>query len=298
MATGNFGIIRPVTIELSSVEIFYTFSPSRESITTGSVNRLNPNDVLTPVNHPDQLNQILGGLYSLKLPATNFNVKGFYNIIIRPKEFVTKIVDCGVLSAIPDIKGIILDTNREELSDLQNKFVDQGLVGHIIQYLEADGSKTPNLFRVITSSNRCEPVTENLNSTTQKAVKYRLTSSGSLVFLTVSPSAAPSVKPNTIPIIGQVNQSIIISNTFFDPIHLEVEITEFDLNSIAIGLFSNQIKSLSDGQRIIYDFDNNIYQSWNEFEILDEFNKPTFEVRERRKTIDTSKIFSDIIAGL
>ena len=77
MATGVYSTIRPATVDISDVEIFYTFSPSRESIGVGSVNRLNPNDVLVAVKHPDSQNQILGGLYSLKLPAINFSQRGF-----------------------------------------------------------------------------------------------------------------------------------------------------------------------------------------------------------------------------
>lgn len=297
MATGVYGIQRPATPDISDIEIFYTFSPSRETITTGSVNRLNPNDVLQPVKHPDSPNQILGGLYSLKLPSTNFNTKGFYNIIIRAKEFKTKIVDCGMISAV-NIKGLILDTNRSELVDFQNKFITNGLTGHRIEYLESNGSKTPNKFVIITSSNRCEPVVGSVENTTQKSVSYRLTDAGSLVFLTVTPSSSSSVKPNAIPEIGSPNQDIIISNTFINPIHLEIEMVEWTTESLAILLAGNQVKSLADGQRISYDFDNNIFKSWNEFEILDEFSNPLFEIREQRKTIDTTKIFSDIISGL
>ena len=298
MATGVYGQVRPASVTTSDIDIFFTFSSSRENISTGSVNRLDPNDVLIPVNHPDQTNQVLGGLYSLKLSANIFNIKGFYNIIIRPKEFQTRIVDCGVLAALPDVKGLILDTNRPELSEVQNKFVTAGLVGHRIEYIEADGSKTPNIFRIVTSSNRCEPVTENLDNTTQKAVKYRFTETGSLVFLTVTPSSAPSVKPNAIPDIGQPNQEIIVTNTYFDPVPLEIEMTDQTIDTLSIGMFGDQTKSLGDGVRTIYDFDQNIYKQFNEFEIRDEFANPTFEVREQKEVIDQSKIFSDIVEGL
>ena len=81
MATGSYSTVRPGTVSVTDVEIFFTFSLTRESVVIGSVNRLDPNDVLTPVDHPDQPNQILGGLYSIKLPANIFNTEGFYNII-------------------------------------------------------------------------------------------------------------------------------------------------------------------------------------------------------------------------
>lgn len=259
---------------------------------------MDPNDVLQPINHPDQQNQILGGLYSLKLPATSFNIPGFYNIIIRPKEIKTKILDCGILSSV-DVKGLILDVNRQELADFQDKFVNGALVGHRIEYLNPDGSKIPNLFRIITSSNRCEPITENLNNTNQKAVKYRFTDTGSLVFIQVSPSSAPSVKPNAIPTIGQVNGEIIISNGFFDPLMIELELVENTIDTLAIGIFGNQVKDINSGLRTIYDFDENIYKQFNEFEILNPgFSDPQFEVRQKRDTIDTSQNFQNIIQGL
>ena len=55
------------------------------------------------------LAEAFGGLYTLKLPTNDFGVKGIYTIIIKPIEIRTKIVDSGILSAYPDIKGILFD---------------------------------------------------------------------------------------------------------------------------------------------------------------------------------------------
>ena len=298
MATGVYSTIRPATVDISDVEIFYTFSPSRESIGVGSVNRLNPNDVLVAVKHPDSQNQILGGLYSLKLPAINFSQRGFYNIVIRPRSFSTLIVDCGVLSSI-NIKGLILDTNRSELADFQSKFTTNAMVGYQIQYLSDDDKLIPNKFVIITSNNRCEPIVGSLNNTTQKSVSYRLFEQGSLVFVTVSPSSASSVKPNSIPQIGSVNQKIIISNSFFNPQMIEIELVEWNTESLAILLAGNQTKDISSGIRTSTDFQGNIFKQWNEFEILSpNFNELQFEVREIKETLDQSQLFSTIIEGI
>jgi hypothetical protein len=56
-------------------------------------------------------------------------------------------------------------------ANFRNKFINQGLVGFRVEYLNSDGTKIPNFFRIITSSFYCEPVVENLTNT---LVKRRL----------------------------------------------------------------------------------------------------------------------------
>jgi hypothetical protein len=94
---------------------------------------------------------VLGGLYNLKLPADQFNKLGIYTLMIRPTQIRTTITDCGVLSALPNVKGIVIDLNNVP-SQYRNKFVNQGLVGFRVEYLNPDGTKIPNFFRIITSS--------------------------------------------------------------------------------------------------------------------------------------------------
>ena len=88
-----------------------------------------------------------------------------------------------------------------------------------------------------------------------------------------------------------------LTNTFFDPTVIEVEIVEYDTSSLAIALYGNQTKSMEDGIYTIYDSDNNIYKQYNLYEIRDQFNKLLYEVRQDRgNNIDTTKIFDNIIA--
>jgi hypothetical protein len=204
-------------------------------------------------------------------------------------------LDCGVLSALPNVRGIIIDLNSVPVQ-YRNKFVNQGLVGFRIEYLNSDGSKIPNFFRVITSSFFCEPVIQNLTNTSQKAIRYRYTdSSSNLIFCTLSPSSAPTNKPNAIPFIGQPNQNVIISHTFFNPLTLDIEIAEHDFSTLAIALFGNQTKSIDDGIYTMYDSDNNIYRQYNLYEIRDQFNELLYEVRQDRgDNIDFSKNFTNI----
>jgi hypothetical protein len=239
--------------------------------------------------------EVLGGLYNLTLPATQFNALGIYTLYLRPAEIRTVINDCGVLSALPNVKGIIIDIS-DVPTQYQNKFVPQGLVGFRVEYLNPDGSKIPNFFRVITSSFFCEPVVTNEVNTTQKAIRYRYVEGDSnLIFLTLSPSSSPTNKPNATPYIGQPDQDIIITNTFFNPVSIEIEMVEYDISSLAIALYGNQTKSIDDGIYTIYDSNDNIYRQYNLYEIRDQFNALLYEVRQSRgNNIDFSKNFTNI----
>ena len=78
MATGNYGTIRPADVSIDDVEIFYSYTPNRESLTTVELQSLDPAEVLIPANNPNNVNEIFGGLYTLKLPTSVFGSKGFY----------------------------------------------------------------------------------------------------------------------------------------------------------------------------------------------------------------------------
>lgn len=304
MATGTVGIVRPSDVSPEDVEIFYHFTPSRDKIGNTSLIKLNSNDVLLKVDNPNKTQsnvvgfEIFGGLYTLKLPATTFGIKGFYTIIIKPVEIRTRIVDIGVLSAYPDINGVLFDTATIP-SNFLSKFENNNLVGYRIEYLNTNTSapdaKINNLFRIVTSNNRAEPVNQNLTNSNQKAIRYRFNDNSTLVFCTLSPSSASNVKPNAFPFIGQPNQQVIITNTFFNPIMIEIEMVEYDIESLAFGLFGNQTKSLEDGIYTIYNFNNDIYKQYTLYEIKDVFSgNPLFEVREQRTNIDFTKSFTNI----
>ena len=304
MATGTYGVVRGADISPDDVEIFYHYTPSRDKIGNNTLIKLDPNEVLIEIDNPNKTQsgistfEIFGGMYTLKLPVATFGVKGFYTIIIKPVEIRTKIVDCGVLSAYPDLKGILFDISTIP-TNFTNKFENNGLVGYRIEYLNseatANDAKINNFFRIITSNNRAEPVNENLTNSNQKSIRYRFNDNSSLTYCTVSPSSAPNVKPNALPFIGQPNQQVIITNTFFNPIMIEVEMVQYDVETLAYGILGNQTKSIEDGIYTIYNFNNDIYKQYNLYEIKDQFTgKPLFEVREERNSIDFSKSFTNI----
>jgi hypothetical protein len=302
MATGSYGTIRPADVSPEDVEIILNYTPSRDETQNFVLTKLDARTILKPYFNNANTGgnsgiEVLGGLYNLTLPSDQFNRVGIYTLMLRPVQIRTKILDCAVLSTLPNVRGLVIDLNQVP-SLYRNKFFEQGLVGYRIEYLNSDGSKIANFFRIVTSSFFCEPVVQNLTNTSQKAVRYRYTDTNTnLVFCTLSPSSAPSNKPNAIPYIGQPNQDIIITNTYFNPITLDIEIAEHDFGTLAIALFGNQTKSMEDGIYTMYDNNNNIYKQYNLYEIKDQFNETLYEVRQDRgDNIDTNKSFSRIIS--
>jgi len=300
MAIGSYGTIRPSDVSPQDVEIIMNYTPTRDVTDQFVLTKLDAQSLLRPYFANTETGgnagvEVLGGLYNLTLPANQFNALGIYTLYIRPAQIRTIITDCGVLSALPNVKGIVIDITNVP-TEYQNKFVPQGLVGFRVEYLNPDGSKIPNFFRVVTSSFYCEPVVTNEVNTSQKAIRYRYVDGDSnLIFLTLSPSSSPTNKPNATPFIGQPDQDIIITNTFFNPISLEVEMVEYDISSLAIALYGNQTKSIDDGIYTIYDSQNNIYRQYNLYEIRDQFNALLYEVRQNRNdNIDFSKNFTNI----
>jgi hypothetical protein len=300
MAIGSYGTIRPSDVSPQDVEIIMNYTPTRDVTDQFVLTKLDAQTLLRPYFANTETGgnagvEVLGGLYNLTLPANQFNALGIYTLYIRPAQIRTVITDCGVLSALPNVKGIVIDITNVP-TEYQNKFVPQGLVGFRIEYLNPDGSKIPNFFRVVTSSFYCEPVVTNEVNTSQKSIRYRYVDGDSnLIFLTLSPSSSPTNKPNATPFIGQPDQDIIITNTFFNPITLEVEMVEYDISSLAIALYGNQTKSIDDGIYTIYDSQNNIYRQYNLYEIRDQFNALLYEVRQNRNdNIDFSKNFTNI----
>ena len=305
MAVGSYGIVRPADVSPADVDIFYHYVADRTTTTSVTLKKLSsPEQYLTPVFHNAdttdntnaQGNEILGGLYNLKLKSADFSDLGIYTLHIRPKQIRTTITDCGVLSSLPSVRGVVIDLNNVPSAD-RTKFTPQGLVGYRIEYINtADGkTKIPNFYRVVTSSFYCSPIVSNLSNSTDKALRYQYSDSATnLMFLTVTPSSSPSSRPNVVPFIGQPSQSIIFTNTFFNPTTVEIEMVEHDASTLANALYGSQSKAVTPGIYTIYDKDNNIYKQYNLYEIKDEFNDTLYEVREERLNIDETLSFDNI----
>jgi len=282
MAIGNYGTKRLSSVPVGDIEVLYSYVGNRNVEPTNDFKFVDGGG-LTTLNQPD--GDTLPGYFNLKLPSDQFSNVGIYNIMIRPRVITTTITDCGVLAAFPNIKGVVLDANG--LGDLDS------LVGSRIEYY--DNGVATDTFTIITSVNRAEAITQNLPSTTQKSVRYGFNNNSNLVFLTVTPSSAPTVKPNSLPYVGQTGQKIKINKTIFDPMLIELELTEYDVNSLAVALYGNQSKGIQDGIYTLYNFSNEIYKQYNLYEIQDQFSgEPLYEIREKRSSIDETKGFDTI----
>lgn len=306
MSNSRYSTIRPSTVLPSDIEILYSYTPNRETPPNYILGKLEPaSQYLTPYYTQPNSIELLGGLYNLTLPSSVFNQLGIYTIIIRPKQIRTKIVDCGVLSALPNEKGIVFDLNGSvdnsgnsiDLTNLVNN-----LSGYRIEYLNDNGngklSLKENYFTIVTNANKAEVVSSNVNNSTQKATTYRLTDNGKLIYVSVSPQAVNTVKPNVKPFIGEPGQSIILTNTNFNPIIMEVEMVEYTENEIGIGIFGSQTRNVQNGVVSYYRPDLSIYKQSLMYGIKDEFNNPLYEIKQDKTQIDASEDFKTITSGV
>ena len=267
MSIGVYGTNIPIHIDsnkLSSlVDISYCYNESRayDSLSSSKFKSL-PSSVLAnctrEVESGSNLDEIVDGMYTLQLPLSDFNKKGFYTVYIKPKEYAINITDVGCLSAYSDVRGIILDTNAISDEIIRNMArTNNGLVGFRIVFLDENGVRE-DYYRIVTSNNKCEPVIQAPNSSSDKTYTYRYDDSSSLTFLTVSPSSAPTFKSNATPYIGKPTQRILLVNTLFEPIQLDIEMVTHDADTISNMLEGSQLRDLDNG--LVTTYKNGIYK--------------------------------------
>lgn len=278
-SNGAYGTRIASRITPNDVEIFYSYSPTRNSddINKATFTKL-PSTLLMDAKTDD--NDVLEGLKNLKLPLQYFNRKGFYSVYIRPKEVKAVINHISTLTSYPDVRGIVIDT--EMVEGLENELkTNNMLVGYRIVYLKTDGSgERENYYRIVTSNNKCEPVEQSLPNVNQNATRYRFNESSSLTFITVTPSVAPSFKPNAEPYIGKTGQEIIFVNTKFEPILLDIEMVDKDIENIATMLEGSQLRSLDNGLVTTFNENNEIYHQSEHYSLKDKYTgEPIFEVK-------------------
>lgn len=302
---GTYGIVKPSILNPAlDVEVWYHYRPTRNSEDSSFTNFRqieNVNEVIT-VSTRDMATVATGdtdntlpGMFQLKLPLTYFNQRGFYTVYIKPREMVCTIKDIGSLSTYPDVRGIVLDLNEID-TQFSSIFENNQLSGYRIEFI--DNGVRQNIYRIVTTNAKCEPVTQNLVSNSSKSNGYRYNDSATYTFITVTPSLAPSFKPNATPFIGRVGQQIIVTNTKFNPICLEVELVAHDIETVTNMLEGNQIRSLDKGLVTTYNDDNEIYNQTEFFTVADpSTGRPMSEVRKKRNdnidtTIDSEGMFS------
>ncbi len=294
---GIYGTIKPAYLTSSNiandVDIYYSYMKNRGDIGADTVfKKLDSSNLVPATAETDGGTEILPGVFTLKLPLEKFGTAGIYNIYIKPKEIETIIQDIGVLSAYPDVRGMVLKSFTGDNSVLN---VNGALTGYRVEYFGMAGDRRSEDFTIITSSNKCSTIIQNIISTNQKAVRYRFDDTSNLIFCTVSPSTSPSFNANSLPYIGRATETIRLVNTKFEPVLLEVEMVEHDEETLSIMLEGNQIRNLDNGLITTYNFDNEIYKQHEYYTIKEATGRNLYDVKaDRGNSIDSSQDFNEI----
>ena len=305
MANGVYGTSIPTLITNNNiknyVDIFYSYSPTRNSTDVDGRSFVKADDVttfLTSINYnagDDVVNNIVEGLYNLKLPANIFGNKGFYTIYIKPKEVPVAILDVSILKDFPSVRGVVLDikTLPDEIKNDASR--NNGLVGYRMILL--NGSDRDSDVRIITSNNKCQPVTNVSTTTSVQSYSYQYNENSTFTFLTITPSSELTFKANSAPYLGKATQNAYLVNTLFEPVCIELEMVENDADTLATMISGSQLRDLNNGIITTYDGNNNIFMQ-HELSTLkkSETGTPQYEIRERRSgNIDFSQTITDKI---
>lgn len=302
-ANGVYGINVPVNIDIENdIDIFYTYSRTRTSddVNQQTYEKLSAPSLLSKPTLTESANgydKVIEGMYNLKLPTSIFSSPGFYTIYLKPREIPVVLQDVGVLSTYEDVKGLVIDSTSVGDSKLRTLLTtNNSLVGYRVIYLD-DNLNRQDYYRIITSNNKVEPVVQNLSNVNQKAIRYRYNEVSTLVFLTLTPSVANTFKPNALPYIGSSSQKCLLVNTKFEPIMIEIEMTEHDMETISNILEGSQLRDLDNGLVTTFNDNNEIYSQSEHYTLKDPATgKPIYEVRKKKTdSIDFTQTITDKI---
>ena len=301
MANGVYGTNIPTSISndliANYVDIVYSYSRTRNStdVEGSKFEKLSSDNMKNVVLSKSETNDnMVDGLYNLKLPTDIFGKKGFYTIYIKPKEIPVTIMDVSTLHDFPTVRGIVIDLKAIPTELKGDASVNNGLLGYRVIYRNNDGTRS-NELRIVTSNNKCEPVVNVSTTTNSKTYSYRYNENSTYTFITVTPSMPLSYKASSTPFIGKATQNIYLVNTLFEPICIELEMVENDIDTVTNILTGNQLRDLNNGLLTTFDKDNNILVQ-HEMSTLksSETGTPQYEVKENRsENIDFTQTITD-----
>lgn len=290
MAVGTYGAVKCADVDFNDLDILYAYSENRETLGETQFQPL-----FNSVTN-NEFRKMFGGDggYRLRLPASVFNKLGFYTILIRPKVFQTQIVDCSFVITNNDQE---LQISKKGIVIPKLQFQSTGsLIGYQVEYFDDNDNKIKNFHRIITSSDLVS-VNPNNNTTNASSTTYVLDSNGNQLFITLTPDEA-SLITNTISTdLGKAGQKILLSNTFFDPVMIEVEMVDQDVKTLSYALYGNSSRDLGTGVYRIYDENGNIYKEYNLLTQKNEFTNANIDVREERTNINRNQTFDDLFGA-
>ena len=301
MANVVYGTNIPTSISndliANYVDIVYSYSRTRNStdVEGSKFEKLSSDNMKNVVLSKSETNDnMVDGLYNLKLPTDIFGKKGFYTIYIKPKEIPVTIINMSTLHDFPTVRGIVIDLKAIPTELKGDASVNNGLVGYRVIYRNNDGTRS-NELRIVTSNNKCEPVVNVSTTTNSMTYSYRYNENSTYTFITVTPSMPLSYKASSTPFIGKATQNIYLVNTLFEPICIELEMVENDIDTVTNILTGNQLRDLNNGLLTTFDKDNNILVQ-HEMSTLksSETGTPQYEVKENRsENIDFTQTITD-----
>ena len=291
MSVGFYGSKRLADADFNDFDILYSYNPNNQS-----VGDLELKPLFNSISN-NEIKKMIGadGFYKLRLPATIFNKLGFYTIVVQPKKFEVEVVDCSFIVSAQDTdiqiskKGIVIPALQ---------FRQTGaLIGYRVEYFDKDDNKIKNLNRIITSSDLVSVAASSQNNN-PGSTSYNLDSSGNLLFLTLTPDELSLISNQQQVDLGSSGQKILISNTFFDPEVIEVEMVDQTIKTLSYGLYGNNTRDLGSGVYSIFDEFGNLYKQYNLLERKNQFTQATIEVKELRTNVNLDQNFFNISQGV
>ena len=296
--SGLYGTIRGAYIDpQKDVEMFYFYRPNR-STTDEDFKKFKPLSSSYLVrSHADiggGIEDVLPGMFSLKLPLDTFNEKGIYTVYIRPKEKMAHLQDVSVLADYPSIRGVVID--KGEVGGVSD------LTGYRLEYFDTSNGnsalRTDKAF-IITSCNFCKPVWVTVNDNINIPRRYQYTdSSSNMLFCTLTPCSYGDYSPNVAPNIGTGDPDkdlVAVINTKFSPVMIEIEMVEHDAETITTMLEGDTIMDYDNAIMTHYNEDKEIYQQYDFYEQKNTLGEPLYTVKRKRENIEGGEDYDNII---
>ena len=291
---GLYGTVRSAYIDpQKDAELFYFYRPNR-STTDEDFTKFKTLDASNLVpSHADGISggieDVLPGMFNLRLPLDVFNDTGIYTVYIRPKEIITNLVDVSVLADYPEIRGVVIKRGLVE--------GETDLTGYRIEYF--DGEKRTDRAFIITSCNFCKPIWVSVSDSASMPKRYQYAdSSCDLLFCTLTPCSYGDYSPNVAPNIGtgvEEKDKVAIINTKFSPVMIEIEMVEHDAETITTMLEGDTIMDHDNAIMTHYNENREIYQQYDFYEQKNSLGEPLYSVKRKRENIDSSEDYDNIV---
>jgi len=290
MAVGTYGTVKLADVDFNDVDVLYAYSPNRESL--GDTQFL---PLFNSVTNNEFRKMIGGdGGYKLRLPASIFNRLGFYMILIRPKTFQTEIIDCSFVITNNDQE---IQISKKGIVIPKLQFQSTGsLIGYQLEYFDDNGNKIKNFHRIITSSDLVS-VNPNNNTTNASSTTYVIDPSGNQLFITLTPDEASLITNEVSVDLGKSGQKILLSNTFFDPVMIEVEMVDQNIKTLSYALYGQSTRDLETGVYSIFDESGNLYKQYTLLTRKKEFSNGNIDIKQERTQIDRAQTFFNLSQG-